>query len=237
MNMTKNTRSRVVGNNGPSRKLLPNFKKLGTMSEEFLRDVYMFLDNLGSDYDDLSVIKQEKVVNDGQLVTNCKLAVGDNGETTKDMFDIENMRSIFLQKSNKEVALDEFDYQQPIDGSNIVLDYINSWLIDDATFFRTRINILNNDCHVPPHIDTDTSVYVRLMFMIEGEQEFFIKRRGQVSSVKMQQGDVYFINQGWTHWVENLTQTDKHRTVLLISCKWKDVSHYFTWLETRGIYE
>jgi hypothetical protein len=225
MNILERSRYRVVGHNGPNRTMLPNFKKLGTMDQKFLNDTGDLLRTLGEDYDDLHVLKQDQIEEDGRLVTNCRLAVGDGGAPTPDSFKVREMRSIFLQKSNKTLALDEVDYRLPIDGSQAVLNHIEEWVGSD--FFRSRINILFHNTDVPPHIDTNTSLYVRLLFMIEGEQEFFVKRRNQISSQKMFAGDVYFINQGWTHWIKNLSNSSRNRSSLLISCKWPSIEKYF----------
>jgi hypothetical protein len=230
MNILERNRYRAVGHNGPDRTMLPSFKKLGEMDQKFLNDTKDLLRVLGDDYDDLNVLKQDKIEQDGRLVTNCRLAVGDNGTPTPDSFNVREMRSVFLQQSNKELAFDEIDYRIPIPGSEPVLKHIENWVGPD--FFRARINILFHETNVPPHIDTNTSVYVRLLFMIEGEQEFFVKRRNQISSQKMFAGDVYFINQGWTHWIKNLSDPSKNRSSLLISCKWPSIESYFNYIET-----
>jgi hypothetical protein len=234
MNILENSRYRAVGQNGPDRKLLPNFKKLGTMDQNFLNDTAKLFEYLGDDYDDLSVLKKDTIEQNGKLVTNCRLAVGDNGTPTADSFNVREMRSIFLQESDKALALDEIDYRKPIKGSESVMRHIEKWAGTD--FFRARINILFHETDVPPHIDTNTSVYVRLMFMLEGEQEFFVKRRNEVSSQVMSAGDIYFINQGWTHWIKNLTDHTKNRSSLLISCKWPSIEKYFQYDKEKNIY-
>lgn len=232
MNILENSRHRVVGHNGPDRNLLPCVKKIGTMSSEFLSDATNFIKHLGNNFDDLNVLKAEKIVNNGKLVTNCQLAVGDGPDT----FYVDKMRSIFIQQSDKEVALDEIDYQSPIAGSEKLIEHIKQWIHPDYNFFRARINILNHGTDVPPHIDTNTSIYVRLMFVLEGKQEFFVKRRNQISSQIMSTGDIYFINQGWTHWIKNLTDHTENRSSLLISCKWPAIEKYFHFDKDKNIY-
>lgn len=223
MNILENNRYRVVGHNGPDRNLLPCFKKLGTMSSDFLSEATNFIKEIGNDYDDLNVLKTEKIVNNGKLVTNCQLATGNGADT----FCVDKMRSIFIQQSNKEEALDEIDYQTPIPGSEKLIEHVKYWITPNHEFFRSRINILDHGTHIPPHIDTNTSVYVRIMFILEGNQKFFVKRRNRVYEQLMVSGEIYFINQGWTHWIENLTKKNEHRSSLLVSCKWPAIEKYF----------
>lgn len=222
VNMLANKRLMVKGD-GPGRQFLPNLKLIGTMSEDFLTDTLELIRNTDPDHNDIFDMESYG------LAKQCKLAVGVNGENVEETFCVKdnNTRHIMLQEPmSADVGLYEKGYTKPIANKEHIIKHVKSFLKDKGIFYRGRISVLTPGTNVPKHIDTNTSVSVRLNFLTQGLQEFFVERRGIVESVIMKPGDVYFINQGWRHWVKNLS--DIERITILISCDWGELKPYFT---------
>lgn len=118
-----------------------------------------------------------------------------------------NYRQIVLQKlpDSKEQIMNETLYTEwrtDIDCKEIKKYFDN--LYGEGKYYRSRISVMAPGHELNWHIDTDTSILCRTQTVIQSSESFFeTKNRQGIQSNIMEEGNTYFINQGWPHRVVN----------------------------------
>ena len=118
-----------------------------------------------------------------------------------------NYRQIVLQKlpEGREQIMDETLYTEWRDDINCgpIKEYFDK-LYGEGKYYRARISVMAPQHELNWHIDTDTSVLCRTQTVVQSSNSLFeAKNREGVQSNLMEEGNTYFINQGWPHRVVN----------------------------------
>lgn len=135
-----------------------------------------------------------------------------------------NYRQIVLQKlpDGKGVEMDETlytEWRDDIDCTEIKKYFDN--LYGEGKYYRARISVMAPGHELNWHIDTDTSILCRTQTIVQSFDSYFeAKNRQGVQSYKLEEGNTYFINQGWPHRVVN---NDKWRIVVIAGVYFKDI--------------
>jgi quercetin dioxygenase-like cupin family protein len=135
-----------------------------------------------------------------------------------------NYRQIVLQKlpEGKGVEMDETlytEWRDDIDCTEIKKYFDN--LYGEGKYYRARISVMAPGHELNWHIDTDTSILCRTQTIVQSFDSYFeAKNRQGVQSYKLEEGNTYFINQGWPHRVVN---NDKWRIVVIAGVYFKDI--------------
>lgn len=189
---------------GPNRRFLPNYYKLGSFDEDF-RDKCMSLALQNSDHNDI----QKSVYNMSKESPLCE-------------FFPSSYRQILLQHAATSGLFEKdfiVDYQ-----SDILSDLRR--ILNDLDFFRARLSVLPPRQSLDWHIDTDTSVACRIQFILSGDASWSIDRKGVIESKVMRRGEIWFANTGYLHKVEN--RSDQDRWVLTLGCDYASLSTKLT---------
>lgn len=199
----KTKRERVNGP-GPKRDELVIFKKIGEVSDETFEYLNRFIDenphsDLGSDdYTITRACNYDKVFNVGH-----------------------SYRQVIMQKnrSNNHYTVDEYLYSTWIPGSEIVQQEINNFF---KTVYRFRISEMQPRHKLNWHIDADTSYSCRAQICLnENNSTFLFKDKQRVHQFQMKPKELWFINTGWSHTVEN--DTTGVRKVAIMSFAFADL--------------
>ena len=204
----KTKRSRVKGT-GPRRKELVTHQLLGmitdnTMSElNTLADLYIGNDLGGDNYQVSQTFDYNKVFKTG-----------------------DHYRQILIQVSEAdgEDAFNEFSYTKFLYNVPKMKSYLDSML---KNFYRLRISEMQPNSSIDWHIDADTSVVCRIIICLnDNDSVFCLDDKKHLHEVRMKKGEVWFVNTGWAHAVDN---NEGIRRVALLSCHYDDI-------KPRGIY-
>ncbi len=189
---THRVKARVQGNNGPDRKELPTFHRLGQYDITGFRSLERLVtEQLKSHPDDYNDINNPKTY---EIAQACEL---------KTYFS-STYRQLLLQNTgtrleDADIVPDEWEYTNYIDGADEFGELINQYV---KPHFRSRIAVLPPTEKLDWHIDTNTSYACRVGIVIRGSQRFMIKRGSKIESQIMHPGEVWFCNTGFSHRVE-----------------------------------
>ena len=179
----KTKRMRVNGT-GPKRTQLKTFHKIGTMPKRVLKELNYILDtNTSNDIggDDYAISQ------------NCNY---------EEVFNVQDKyRQVLLQKTPDIDPMVTNEYMYTSWDGNYKLRYTRSEL--DKLFkktYRFRMSEMGDGHELNWHIDQDTSVICRAQICLnENDSVLQFKDRQGIHELKMQPGEVWFINTGWNH--------------------------------------
>jgi quercetin dioxygenase-like cupin family protein len=199
-------RARVRGEHGPDRKLLPSFHQLGTYNTSNFRKLEVSVINqLASHPSDHNDITNSEVY---RIAQACEL---------KDYFTSSYqqylLQTVGIRTEDTNSIPDEWEYTDYNDSTIEFRDLFNQFV---DPHFRARIACLPAGQELGWHIDTNTSYACRVQIMIHGEHEFLIKRKGIIEQQIMRQGEVWFINTGFSHKVTVIG--DEPRVGIVLGC-------------------
>ena len=178
---TKRTR---VNGSGPKRTQLKTFHKLGTMPKRVLKELNYILDtNTSNDIggDDYAISQ------------NCDY---------EEVFNVQDKyRQLLLQKTRdidpnvtNEYMYATWDGSYPLRYTRVELDKLFK------NTYRFRMSEMGDGHELNWHIDQDTSVICRAQICLnKNDSVLEFKDRQGIHELKMQPGDVWFINTGWNH--------------------------------------
>jgi len=178
---TKRTR---VNGSGPKRTKLKTFHKLGTMPKRVLKELNYILDtNTSNDIggDDYAISQ------------NCDY---------EEVFNVQDKyRQLLLQKTRdidpnvtNEYMYATWDGSYPLRYTRVELDKLFK------NTYRFRMSEMGDGHELNWHIDQDTSVICRAQICLnKNDSVLEFKDRQGIHELKMQPGDVWFINTGWNH--------------------------------------
>lgn len=193
----------VVGINGPRRDELPTFSDLGVdVPQEVIQELLDLVNtNKRNDLDRKAFLNQNEEF------------VGYLGE---------RYRQIYLQEPASEGCGEE-GYTEWNGLAPKTQKYMES-ILDGVC--RARISITPVDFASHWHIDTDTSVLCRAQLIVQSDGcglEF--NRRNNKSFCDFKEGNVYFINVGWSHRLVNPSK-DVPKISIVFGIKYKDIEKY-----------
>ena len=199
-------RARVRGEHGPDRNLLPSFHQLGTYNTRNFRKL------------EVSVIKQLiSHPSDHNDITNSEVYRIAQACELKDYFTPSYqqylLQTVGVRPEGSDEIPDEWEYTDYNDDTVEFRDLLNQFV---NPHFRSRIAYLPSGEELGWHIDTNTSYACRVQIMIHGEHKFLIKRKGIIEEQIMRQGEVWFVNTGFSHKVEVLG--NEPRVGILLGC-------------------
>ena len=178
---TKRTR---VNGSGPKRTKLKTFHKLGTMPKRVLKELNYILDtNTSNDIggDDYAISQ------------NCDY---------EEVFNVQDKyRQLLLQKTRdidpnvtNEYMYATWDGSYPLRYTRVELDKLFK------NTYRFRMSEMGDGHELNWHIDQDTSVICRAQICLnKNDSVLEFKDRQGIHELKMQPGEVWFINTGWNH--------------------------------------
>lgn len=218
-----------IKGNGPDRKLLPNYQKLGDV-DDLGAGTFVKLRNTVERH--LAHYEGRNDINDEasyEIAQNCPLKTYFPSSYRQLLLQhyrqpIDPSLSDEEKEACKQPATSEFDYKsytvQPIYDSigKVLYEFIPS-------HFRARIAVLPPGEVLDWHIDSNTSYACRIQIPVIGSCHWQIKRRKEVESRILNPGEVWFMNTGFSHRVENNGTED--RVVLLVGCKFDDIKDRF----------
>ena len=176
----KNARERVRGL-GPSRRELKCFHKLGNVPANVLHELSALSK---TDQNDLGT-------DDYSLPSNFDLA---------NTFNVKNQqyRQVLFQKAKHDPS-SELEYSNWEPGLIETRKYLSTYF---QQVYRFRLSIMEPNHHIPWHIDTDTSISCRAQICLNATRSVFMwKTKEGIEELRMNVGDLYFINTGWSHTV------------------------------------
>lgn len=97
----------------------------------------------------------------------------------------------------------EFDYTNETKYADII-NLARTYL--PVEFYRARLAVLYPGDVLDWHIDTNTSVSCRAHFVIQGNPEWFIDKKGNIEHKIFNKGEIWFTNTGYMHKAVNFTQ-------------------------------
>jgi|TARA_B100001094_G_scaffold34220_1_gene28447 hypothetical protein len=182
--LIEQTKRQRVNGTGPKRNKLVVFKKLGEVSDELYNYLNSYLDS--NDQSDIGT-------------DNYGISKGCDYEN---VFNVANKyRQVILQKNptNEVNVTDEYLYSHWID--NTPSKELSTWF---KNVYRFRLSEMQPNHSLNWHIDADTSVICRAQICLnENSSKFLFKDREGVKSFEMKPKELWFINTGWMHTVEN----------------------------------
>lgn len=198
-----NNRKHVKGSAGPRRHELPTFTKLDyNVPERVMRQAREIAH--GGAESDLGTenykISMDCPVTD-MVPTDYKL--------------------VLLQTQAPESDQDgEVNYTEWKDGTAEIRDYLESMF---GTVYQTRITVTPPSGEITWHIDLNTSIICRVQIGVDMvNSEFQFKRRGEVESLWIADGETWFLNTGWRHRVLNHSATES-RIVIITEVLYEDL--------------
>ena len=203
-----------IRGDGPDRKLLPNYHRLGKMGEGPFKALCKAVEEqtlkCGAQHNDINDEQKYKIAQDCPLKT----------------YFPSTYRQLLLQHSIKFDSTEtEFDYIGY--RGFLVYEKIGKTLEKFVPgFFRARIAILPPGEVLDWHIDSNTSYSCRIQFPIIGSCDWQIRRGKKVESKVLKPGEVWFTNTGFSHRVENTGTED--RVTIVVGCKFDDIKSRFS---------
>jgi len=185
--IVKSKRTRV-GGTGPKRDKLKTFEKIGMVPSNVVDELNYILDtysgnDIGGDNYGIS--------------QNCNY---------EEVFHVANKyRQILLQKRIEDSSDDVNEYLYTKWDSSYNLRYTKPVL--DQLFhnvYRFRMSEMKGDHELNWHIDADTSVICRAQICLNRNDPVLeFRDKEGVHQLKMNPGEIWFINTGWNHRVVN----------------------------------
>lgn len=185
--IVKSKRTRV-GGTGPKRDRLKTFEKIGMVSSNVVDELNYILDtysgnDIGGDNYGIS--------------QNCNY---------EEVFHVANKyRQILLQKRIEDSSDDINEYLYTKWDLSYNLRYTKPIL--DQLFhnvYRFRMSEMKGDHELNWHIDADTSVICRAQICLnQNDSVLEFRDKEGVHQLKMNPGEIWFINTGWNHRVVN----------------------------------
>ena len=202
-----NNRKHVKGNAGPRRHELPTFTKL--------------------DYNvPIEVMEQARVIANSDAVSDLGTANYKISEDcpVNDMVPTD-YKLILLQTQESESDHDEINYTEWKDGCDEIRKYLENMF---GTVYQTRITVTPPGGEITWHIDLNTSIICRVQIGVDmANSEFQFKRRGDVTSLWIANGETWFLNTGWGHRVLNRSTTDS-RIVIITEVLYEDLKPFLS---------
>lgn len=201
-------RERVLGH-GPDRKLLPAFKYICDLPEEFILELNNFFE-INKFKNDLEIAENY------QISDHCPLKYALP----------EGFHHILLTRCEDNFdPRDEHSYTR---WTNEALQMkFTSWF--QAYFpgaFRVRLSLLPIGEELSWHIDTNTSVACRCSIALDdAKASFEIKIKSNVNTVPLSRGSCYFTNTGYPHRVYN--NSFSNRLNLVFGIDFKNIKKWF----------
>jgi hypothetical protein len=198
-------RSRVHGD-GPSRRELKVFEKIGTLPDSIVRDLIELTESyqgndLGGD--------------------NYEISKHCNFKQTFNAID-QKYRQILLQSKNpnSNTHTDEYAYSDWAEYTpSSLVKFINDEI---GNVYRFRLSVMAPGHELNWHIDADPSVICRAQICLsESDSCLEFKTKNDEFSLKMNVGDIYFINTGWSHRVVN--KSENIRKVGIFGFKFSEI--------------
>lgn len=182
---TKRTR---VGGTGPRRDKLKPFVKIGEVSSNVVDELNYILDthsgnDIGGDNYGIS--------------QNCNY---------EEVFNVGNKyRQILLQKRIEDASDDVNEYLYTKWETTYNLRYTKPMLMKYFhNVYRFRMSEMKGDHELNWHIDADTSVICRAQICLQKSDSLLeFKDKDGVHQLRMEPGELWFINTGWNHRVVN----------------------------------
>lgn len=115
-------------------------------------------------------------------------------------------RQVLLQHRTTD-GMSEMDYTNDDPRSASVRVAKQLW--PRLRFFRARLMILSPEHEVPWHVDSDTTDFVRLHVLAQGECRWRFRRNRSRLHFNMRVGDLWFTNVGWLHTISNTSAVDR----------------------------
>lgn len=177
-------RARVKGN-GPNRRELKTFHKLGDVSPETVADLRAILrDYKHSDINQGDAYKITQTM-------DCRKTHG---------VDMEQYRQVILQTSPTQSLEFELDYDTWMTDKYCLANTMHDIGKHFHKTYRFRLSEMQPYSNIHWHIDTDTSVACRAQICLsDDDSEFFFKDNTGIHSLRMKPGELWFINTGWNH--------------------------------------
>lgn len=189
-----------VKGDGPDRRELVTFADLGAVDDSIVQRLNnIATQRQGNDLDgDNYSISQHQSLKD-------KLP---EAYTSADKY-----RQILLQESNKkDTDRNEYAY------THWNTDPVELSMFDKI--YRCRISEMGPGHGIDWHIDQNSSVVCRAQICLNDNTSIMqFNRRGEVSTLEMKKGHVYFLNTGWNHRVVN---GDSIRRVAIFAFDYND---------------
>jgi hypothetical protein len=199
-------RKHVKGNAGPRRTELPTFSRL--------------------DYN-----VPELVLAEARQIAFSDAASDLGTETYKISMDCPvtdmvptDYKLLLLQTQADDDEDNEINYSVWKDGTAEIRDYLESMF---GTVYQTRITVTPPGGEINWHIDLNTSIICRVQVGVDMvNSEFQFKRRGEVESLWIDDGETWFLNTGWSHRVLNRSTTES-RVVIITEVLYDDLKLHF----------
>jgi len=201
-----NARIRAKGDRGPTRHKLTSFKHLTKAPANVMDEIKRIMTEITED--DLGTDKYQ--ISNSYDLKNSFNATG-------------GYRQILLQRNTIPGAdiNEETNYNDWRDDTDVSV--IRNFLEETfGTVYRARISVMPPGHELFWHIDTDTSVLCRAQIAVDAENSSF-QFRNRIEGerhLNMENGNVYFVNTGWSHRVVN--EKDR-RIVLIFGIEYKDI--------------
>lgn len=206
-------RARVRGNNGPDRKLLPSFHRLGIYDPIHFRLLEgLVIEQLAMHPKDYNDIENPDTY---EIAQTCKLKTYFPAAYKQILLQVTGNRP-----EDADEIPDEWEYQQYL-GEAVEFQGLINQFVDPH--FRARIAYLPAGEELKWHIDTNTSYACRIQIMIHGMHKFMINRKGKIEEQIMQAGEVWFCNTGFSHRIEVLG--DEPKVGIVLGCHYKAIEN------------
>jgi quercetin dioxygenase-like cupin family protein len=210
---TSRVKARVQGNNGPDRKLLPTFRRIGTYDVDDYRALERLVaEQLATHAPDYNDINNPNVY---EIAQSCELKT----------YFTSNYRQILFQTTadrpeDADIVPEEWEYQNYQESAVEFEELINQFV---KPHFRARLAVIPPTEKLDWHIYTNTSYACRVSIMIHGHQKFMIKRGNKIITQIMHPGEVWFCNTGFSHRVEVIG--DEPREGIVVGCLYKAIEN------------
>lgn len=180
-------RDRVRGSD-PARRDLKVFEKIGTLPTDIVNQLIELTENytendLGGDNYEIS--------------KHCNFTKTFNALDQKYRQILLQSKKYGDQTHTNEYVYTEWTNHAPLDLVNFMKELIGNT-------YRFRISVMAPDHELNWHIDTDPSVICRAQICLnEADATLEFRTKTEEYVLKMEVGDIYFINTGWSHRVVN----------------------------------
>ena len=199
-------RIRAKGTRGPTRHHLTSFKHITQAPKEVTDEITRIMNEITED--DLGTDKYQ-ISNSYDLKGSFNATGG--------------YRQVLLQRNtipgadiNEETNYNDWRTDTDI---SIIKNFLEEKF---GTVYRARISVMPPGHELFWHIDTDTSVLCRMQIAVDAENSSF-QFRNRIEGerhLEMKNGNVYFVNTGWSHRVVN---EKEWRIVLIFGIEYKDI--------------
>lgn len=204
LELTKRKRAKGTG---PRRNKLKPFVKLGVASNNVVWELNTIIDQW----------RHNDIGGDNYAITNSTSYDKSFGISKTD----STYRQILLQENKTGIEdVDEFRYSTW--NGKYFIRYCRNKLDEHfSNTYRFRLSEMSGHHEIKWHIDTCTSVACRAQLCLSDDDSIFeFKTKDGIHQLKMQKGEIWFINTGWNHRV--VSGHDTRRTAIW-SCHFDDI--------------